>query len=226
MTNNNAGPRADDEMILLRQAALRFFTCGRTISIPLGAAKHCKNPEIAVLSDRELELEEGIRDMFTWKPSPSIWVVLVKSSTYATTILLEDEAATTMRPYRMSPSTSLSPCCPIGSCFLGQAFVDNISSSSPSPVPEPKIMVFDVMKIGSHVVAESPPSERYRLLREDCKSYVENGSVRVQWVGDRGPAQSFCGLSAQGNSSSSSSSIAKNVAKLPHRVEGIIRLPR
>lgn len=150
----------------------------------------------------------------------------MKSSASSTTLLVEEEEneKKIMRPYRMSPETSLSTSCPIGTCFLGQAFVDNIDTG----FPKAKIMIFDLIQIGQKfdmTKQKIGPSERYRLLREECISYITSGNnnnnhcVQIQWVGDRGPAESFCGLSTSTSSQTSSN-------KLPHRVDCIIGLSR
>jgi hypothetical protein len=140
----------------------------------------------------------------------------VKSSSSRTAILIEEEEGDKkiMRPYMMSPETSLSNSCPIGTCFLGQAFVDDINTE----FPRTKIMIFDLIQIGQSFDATNDQiivgaSERYRLLREECSSYINSDSVQIQWVGDREPAESFCGLNS-----------SQNVRKLPHHVDCIIGL--
>lgn len=203
------------EKYFLLQAVLRFFTCGKMISIPKCCVDKCRSIKI----EKSYNQAGDSKMMFTWKPSPSIWVILVKSSSSNTAILIEEEEedkSKIMRPYRMSPETSLSNSCPIGTCFLGQAFVDDIDTE----FPRTKIMIFDLIQIGQSFDATSNgqivvgPSERYRLLREECSSYINSDSVQIQWVGDREPAESFCGL----NSSSSKKQ------KLPHHVDCIIGL--
>lgn len=182
---------------LLRRTAVRIFTCGREISIPTRFAQKCRPVEVCdsvetPIRDDEfkpIQDDQEEEDLYTWMHSPPLFVTLIKTSQEKTTILIHDDDGKGVDWFAASPLASLSRSCPVGTSLLGQCIVDNLGMENVNL----KIMLFDVLQVGSTPDVWSMfPSERYKILRQDCAKYLEGaGAVQIQWAGDLAPVRQF-----------------------------------
>lgn len=150
------------------------------------------------------------RDHCTWKAEMSMFVTLAQppGNNHAhchNTIAYvhENDCA-----YVCSEAASLGAECPQDTVLLGQYVIDGNDAMG----YEPRIMLFDAIRINGDDLTEMEPPARHAALRNDIGPLLGRAPcakfVTVQWAGYRDAAIQFC----------------SNGTNLPHGVEFIFRM--
>jgi hypothetical protein len=142
--------------------------------------KHCTKVMSIPWEDDMLENESS--SLFTWKPSDSIFVTLLKHSPNSTAVFLHDSDM----HYQASAACSLGPACPTGTVLLGQVLLDHSPEDLSYRI---MVLLFDALQIGDQdfVALRMMPQERYARMRQLCDNsqgvILSPTTMMVQWAG-------------------------------------------